>query len=70
MNTRILAFPVAIAAIAALDGCNALDAIGPHPAVRLCHNDTVWVQIKSGQVTDSIPAIWWERNPNGCRKAA
>lgn len=70
MNARVLAFPVAVAAIAALDGCNALDAIGPHPAVRLCHNDTTYIPVTyRGVVVDSAMVIYWERNPGHCRAA-
>ncbi len=67
MKPRILAFPVAVAAIVALDGCNILDAMGPHPTVRLCREDTIPYTMKfsNGAVAyDTI--IWHERNPGHC----
>lgn len=68
MNPRVLAFPLAAAAIAALDACA---GVAPtDPSVRLCHDDTVMTafRTKSGAVVPAM--VIYHDDPTRCRKAA
>lgn len=68
MNTRILAFPLMVAAIVTVDAC---EGVNPNdPSVKVCHDDTTYVPVRwsDGRV-DSAMAIW-HADTTKCRKAA
>ncbi len=69
MNTRVLAFPVAVAAIAALDGCSWEPFAGPLPPVRICRDDTTKVYFaQNGRVVDSTIMIVREPSLGKCKE--
>lgn len=68
MNARVLAFPLAVAGIAAFDGCKGIDINSP--MVRPCHDDTLEIVLvfPGNRVTRDTMVV--HDNPAYCRKAA
>ncbi len=69
MNSRVLVFPVAVAvaAIAALDGCSWEPFAGPLPPARICRDDTTKVYFAfNGQIVDSTITIIREPSYGRC----
>lgn len=68
MNPRVLAFPVAVAAIAALDGCCGVTPTDP--SVRECHDDTTMVLARSASGRTVKATVITHDDPRYCRQAA
>lgn len=68
MNARILAFPIAVASIAALDSCKGIDINSP--SVRACHDDSLQV-LSIWHGTDTVRSlVVFHDDVTRCRKAA
>lgn len=68
MNPRLLAFPVAVSVIAALDACAGISITDP--SVRQCHDDTSFVEIHFPDGRQSSVRVIRMDDPAQCRPIA
>lgn len=68
MNARVLCFPLAVAGIAALDGCGGIDINSP--MVKVCKDEQyeILMQFSNGRVTHDTMTV--HADTTRCRKAA